>query len=52
MDVPAAGGGERTAKVTPFDASSDDRDMESDSSLLTAASLAAVTTTNHRVFDI
>ena len=37
MDVPAAAGGERGAKVTPFDLSSDDRDRTSDSSFLTAA---------------
>jgi polyphenol oxidase len=37
MDVPAAAGGERGAKVTPFDLSGDDRDRTSESSLLTAA---------------
>jgi hypothetical protein len=35
--------GERGAKVTPFDLSSDDRERTSESSLLTAASEAAVT---------
>jgi hypothetical protein len=37
MDVPAAEGGERKAKVAPFAWSSDDRDRTSESSLLTAA---------------
>src|SRR3954451_24912165 len=37
MDVPAAKGGERGGKVTPFHLSSDDRDRTSESSLLTAA---------------
>jgi len=37
MDVPAAAGGERGAKVTPFDLKRDARDRESESSLLTAA---------------
>jgi hypothetical protein len=37
MDVPAAAGGERVEKVTHFDPSSDARDRESESSLLTAA---------------
>src|SRR4051812_29256826 len=37
MDVPAAIGGERGAKVTPFDLSKDARDRTSESSLLTAA---------------
>jgi hypothetical protein len=35
MDVPAAAGGEREAKVTSFDLSCDDRDRTSESSLTT-----------------